>query len=338
MSSKPTDRDNQLQEDEAFIDALYQQLPAEDEQQPSEFLDKRIITAAYQAVATKPTKINKRKITWFHSLATAASLTLVVSLVVQQQSHILPSADTGADLVSNSQKDYQSSDDEMMILETATALSAAMPVIDNESTNDSYATTQYDKQMTIAQPMMVKEIAEKSIVVNGIADKSIVAKQSKINQRIVKRQSASAEALMPAPLTSTPLTSTEVALKNQPYKIENKSYQSTARIQQKNLQDLAATKRPLSVNDSTANKLSVTQYQLYTVQNAQLSADKKLTWSLINEQTDSYYITIYLPDNNTRSYRLAKTHFKLNTLSVKAQDKHTLNKQLFSEIIVKNEQ
>jgi len=317
--AKPTGHDHQqtqLQEDEAFIDALYQQLPADKDQQPSDFLDKRIIKAAYQAVATEPTKINKRKITWFHFLATAASLTLVISLVVQQQSHILPPVDTSADLVSSSQKNKQSSDDEM-IVEAVEEFSVTKPMMENTSTNDSYAATQYDQQMAITQPVMI----------NSIAPKSISARQSMTTQ-----QSALA-----SPLAPTALTSIVTVVKNQPRKLEKKSYQSTAKIQQINQQAFAMTKRSSPVNAATVQKLTLAQYRIYREQDAQLSAENKLRWSLISEQTDSYYITIYLSDNNTASYRLAKTDFRLNTLPVKTHDKQTPNKQDFSEIILKNE-
>jgi hypothetical protein len=310
MSSKLTSHDHQqtqLQEDEAFIKTLYQQFPADEDQQPSEFLDKRIIKAAYQAVAAEPTKTNKKKITWFHSLATAASLTLVISLVVQQQSHILPSVDTSTNLISNGQKDKQISDNEIMTVESVAAFSAAKPMMDNEITHDSYASTQYDKQMVIAQPMMAKK-------------------------GMIKQQSAQAKSLAPTSLTSTVIT-----LKNQSRKIEKKGVRPAAEIQKINQQEFAVAKRSPPVKVGTVQKLTIAQYQLYTVQNTQLSEEEKIMWSLINAQADSYYITIYLPDNNTVSYRLAKTQFKLNALLLNTQDKHIINKQMLSEIILTNE-
>jgi hypothetical protein len=305
MSSKPTSHDHQqtqLQEDEAFINTLYQQFPADEDQQPSEFLDKRIIKAAYQAVAAEPTKTNKKKITWFHSLATAASLTLVISLVVQQQSHILPSVDTSTNLVSNGQKDKKISDNEIVTVEAVAAFSAAKPMMNNEITHDSYASTQYDKQMVIAQPMMAKK-------------------------RMIKQQSAQAKSLAP----------TVITLKNQSRKIDNKGVRPAAEIQKINQQEFAVAKRSPPVKVGTVQKLTIAQYQLYTVQNTQLSEEEKIMWSLINAQADSYYITIYLPDNNTVSYRLAKTQFKLNALLLNTNDKHIINKQMLSEIILTSE-
>ena len=72
-------------------DTLYTQANGQTSNQPSEILDKRIIKAAHRAINIKqPVKINKNsRFTWFNRLATAASFTLVVSLVVQQQGQIL---------------------------------------------------------------------------------------------------------------------------------------------------------------------------------------------------------------------------------------------------------
>ena len=115
QNKKHKTEDQQLLEDEAFIDALYEQLDQDKRNQdsPSEILDKRIILAAHQAVNNehmieKPSanssdtmgKISDNTRTsqqraynfklWSKTIATAASLILVVSLVIQQPFHILP--------------------------------------------------------------------------------------------------------------------------------------------------------------------------------------------------------------------------------------------------------
>lgn len=98
MSNKYTDNNDkqthnailQQQNDEAFINELYNEVSEEDQSQPSELLDQRIINAAHKAIdeSNKPKKSSRLK--WYSSLATAASLTLVISLAVLQQSNILP--------------------------------------------------------------------------------------------------------------------------------------------------------------------------------------------------------------------------------------------------------
>ncbi len=95
MSNK-SDENKISAQDEAFVDSLYAELEAENEQ-PSELLDHRIISAAHKAVSTKyqqETKnnteiistVNKIRIkpVWYVSLASAASFILVVSLVITQ--------------------------------------------------------------------------------------------------------------------------------------------------------------------------------------------------------------------------------------------------------------
>ncbi len=90
-NDKETDKSTlQQQSDEAFINHLYDEVSQNQQSQPSELLDKRILSAAHKAInkSNKPDK--KSHVTWYSTLATAASLTLVVSLVVLQQANILP--------------------------------------------------------------------------------------------------------------------------------------------------------------------------------------------------------------------------------------------------------
>jgi len=99
MSTNHTDNNDketqesrfQQQSDEAFINRLYDEVSQEAQSQPSELLDKRILSAAHKAI-NKSKKTNKKShVSWYSTLATAASITLVVSLVVIQQANILPS-------------------------------------------------------------------------------------------------------------------------------------------------------------------------------------------------------------------------------------------------------
>jgi hypothetical protein len=80
----------QQQNDEAFITELYNEVSQEPQSQPSELLDQRIINAAHKAINKSNKPIRKNPINWYSTLATAASLTLVVSLVALQKDNILP--------------------------------------------------------------------------------------------------------------------------------------------------------------------------------------------------------------------------------------------------------
>ncbi len=80
----------QQQSDEDFINELYNEVSEENKSQPSDILDQRIISAAHNAVNKTNKSKDNSNLKWYSSLATAASLTLVISLVVLQQSNILP--------------------------------------------------------------------------------------------------------------------------------------------------------------------------------------------------------------------------------------------------------
>lgn len=102
MSNKYTENDEkktqtstlQQKNDEAFINELYDEVSEEKQSQPSELLDQRIISAAHKAVNVSNKAKSNRNLKWYSSLATAASLTLVISLVVSQQSNILSNEQT----------------------------------------------------------------------------------------------------------------------------------------------------------------------------------------------------------------------------------------------------
>ena len=108
--SKDTYEDNkaaplngEVMDDEEFIQSLYDDLTLESDvltNQPSDELDRRILSAAHKAVDAKPSMVNqpitkepsnvsqvvKKKSTWYLSLASAASFILVVSLFSNQMS------------------------------------------------------------------------------------------------------------------------------------------------------------------------------------------------------------------------------------------------------------
>jgi hypothetical protein len=98
MPNKRTDNNDiqthnatlQQQNDEAFINELYDEVSQESQSQPSELLDQRIIRAAHEAINKSNKSVKNKNVKWYSTLATAASLTLVISLVVLQQSNILP--------------------------------------------------------------------------------------------------------------------------------------------------------------------------------------------------------------------------------------------------------
>lgn len=103
MSNNHTDNNDkqtkksilQQQSDEAFINDLYEEVSQEPQSQPSELLDQRILSAAHKAINKSDKSKRHNHITWYSTLATAASITLVVSLVALQQGNILPNEQAG---------------------------------------------------------------------------------------------------------------------------------------------------------------------------------------------------------------------------------------------------
>lgn len=79
-------QDNQLNDDEAFIQSLYDELatqkPSKDEQ-PSKAMDEKILAAAHRSVGPS-TKLVNTKRAWYVPVASAASVILVVSLFFNQ--------------------------------------------------------------------------------------------------------------------------------------------------------------------------------------------------------------------------------------------------------------
>ncbi len=89
-----TNKHDQIAEDQAFIDSLYEQLEEDQTQGPSDALDKRILTAAHQAVSAKspaalphlhqPINKSSHKVAWFYPTSLAASVLLLLGLVSSQ--------------------------------------------------------------------------------------------------------------------------------------------------------------------------------------------------------------------------------------------------------------
>jgi len=85
--------------EQAFIDALYQDVAKEcadktpNDEQPSAELDQRILAAAHKAVIAKPQIVAVKKRAqispWFTTVAKAASVILVVTLVIDQMDYPL---------------------------------------------------------------------------------------------------------------------------------------------------------------------------------------------------------------------------------------------------------
>jgi hypothetical protein len=101
MSNNSND-DKTLRDDEAFIDALYQGHGVSLTEQPSIKLDQQVLAAAHKAVNAKPSLVLKHKKAWYFPIASAASMLLVFSLVLNQQELTQTSLNESSQNLSNS--------------------------------------------------------------------------------------------------------------------------------------------------------------------------------------------------------------------------------------------
>jgi hypothetical protein len=166
MSYKNTDNNSkqtqelmlQQQSDEAFMNELYDEVSQEDQSQPSELLDQRIISAAHKALTKSTKPKSKSHVTWYSSLATAASITLVISLVVLQQSNILPNEQAGImplEEVITEQVDFQEQDRySAMSSQMENSLAKNARLAANEKT---VRAIQFDKQTQLAKQKPAKK-------------------------------------------------------------------------------------------------------------------------------------------------------------------------------------
>ena len=281
LTIDPVD-EQQLGDDEAFIDELYQTLDQQNniEHSPSEILDKRIILAANKAVINHHNdKINKQPNTrlwntrlWTSGLATAASLTLVISLVVQQQTDIFSPLETqpATTLAQETEPLYNASRKSSaeafsmdLAITNETAADEAIPSLLNTS-----STTNKISTYTAANRERKREDSRKS---------------QRDNRRQVSRQ-------------ISPLPKSSHSKMNQP------ALNNEAIVNQS----------PTLADDSLTNKwLIKQQFKDYLAQNNSRQENEKIHWSLLSIEQNYYQIVVYLSLNITREHRLSKQDYML---------------------------
>jgi hypothetical protein len=194
MSNKHADNNDkqtqtsalQQQSDETFINELYNEVSEENQSQPSELLDQRIINAAHKAVNTPNKPKSNRNFKWYSSLATAASLTLVISLVVLQKGNILPNEQAGTPIEKG-----------------ITLQKSIKPANDNEYFADQEIETE---KINFQQSTNYSAVSSK--MANPITNNIKASSQEKIVRAIESKKQAqlgkqkSAERMMPSPSVS----------------------------------------------------------------------------------------------------------------------------------------
>jgi len=197
----------QQQSDEAFINQLYDEVSQGQQNQPSELLDQRILSAAHKVINKSKTPDKKSHITWYSSLATAASLTLVVSLVVLQQANIL----------SNEQADSMQVKD--------VEIQKPINLVNN--------TESFAEQEIVPEIVHFQERASFSSVTNSIADKAKEAPNKGVMRTMqYEKQNQLATKILAKPImASSPKTIQLLEKSEQPVKTEIMAL-STEQLQQ----------------------------------------------------------------------------------------------------------
>ncbi len=304
MSTNHTDNNDkeaqesrfQQQSDEVLINQLYDEVSQEPQSQPSELLDKRILSAAHKAINKSNKPARKSHVTWYTSLATAASLTLVVSLVVHQQSNILP----------NEQADSIQTTD-VTFKKSINAVSA------KESNNPTSVKESFADQEVMAEQIDYK--AEPSYSALSGQNASSVARDRKVavSERTLramqyKKQSKSAKQKNVAQMMAMP-------------PVLNKPIAEIAQAQEKDL---------------TIRYLSIKQFQQYILSNKTLDVKNQWLWSLHSESDMEYIINVFQDNQQSLAFRLDKDNFKVIGIHQDTSKELSLKNKLLSKAIILN--
>jgi len=173
----------QQQSDEDFINELYNEMSEENQSQPSVILDQRIISAAHKAVDKTNKSKDNSNLKWYSSLATAASLTLVISLVVLQQSNILPNKQANERLKQG-----------IVLQKTMTPISNNDSFVDQEVVAEQID-YQAPASYSAIQSQMANSIANKS----KVATKEVIVHAMQYEQKTQLTEQKSAKRMIASP-------------------------------------------------------------------------------------------------------------------------------------------
>jgi len=173
----------QQQSDEDFINELYNEMSEENQSQPSVILDQRIISAAHKAVDKTNKSKDNSNLKWYSSLATAASLTLVISLVVLQQSNILPNKQANERLKQG-----------IVLQKTMTPISNNDSFVDQEVVAE-----QIDYQAPASYSAIQSQMANSIAYKSKVATKEVIVHAMQYEQKTQLTEQKSAKRMIASP-------------------------------------------------------------------------------------------------------------------------------------------
>jgi hypothetical protein len=296
------DKNNVINDDDKFIDALYAQVEAEVEdtlkntqgddlttnpnsrlfsEQPSESLDQSILAAAHKSVESSPkainitseklTKINKSR-AWHVPFGLAASTVLVVTLLVNQgEESVLPNSDV--------------------------MFAPSSVQIENTLSNESAGMTK--KQMTPQGKSreLAKQGSRQALKSTHRSVEDLAKLSAPILVQAVNKQDDKATVEM------SPLHATKAAQYDASSDIE---VQSLAGEQMASLEEKSTVSKFEGSN--SISLLSLQQYQLYKQQKKQ--------WRFRQESEQYYVIDVFGNESEATQYKLSKKYFYINRLTI----------------------
>jgi len=286
----------QQQSDEAFINQLYDDVSQEHQSQPSELLDKRILSAAHKAINKSNNPDKKSHVTWYSTLATAASLTLVVSLVVLQQDNILPNEQ--ADRIQVTDVTFKKSINAVSAKESINPTSVKESFADQEVMAEQIDYKAEPSYSALSGQMESSVATDRKL---PVSERTLRAKQYKKQSKLVKQKNVAQMMALPP--------------------VINKPIEEIGKAQEKDL---------------TIKYLSIKQFQQYTLSNKTLHANNQWLWSLKSESDMEYVVNVFQDNQQSLPFRLVKDNFKIIGIHQDTPRILSLKNKPLSKVIILN--
>jgi len=316
--------EQQLLDDEAFINSLYEEVQLEESNQqssiqhstsqPSEMLNKRIINAAHHAVKVENTTTNTQKtsrFTWVSGLASAASLTLVISLVVRQQGEILPPAESAIPMSASQPlaaplSTIQADDEEMFTAKR----SESSVLLASEQVQNRLTALKSKAKRSNNKPLISTTSLSSKVEVNVSADEKKGSGMQGYKLEALQASSAYQENQISEKLEITSKTQKKVlkASNSNRQKAEKMSLISPA---QQSIHLATPKSAPIDFKI-----LTVELFKRYLAENTNLNDDEKYSWSFISEQKTNYQIKLQQTGKAHIYYQLDKALFSIKGLAL----------------------
>jgi len=356
--------------DQAFIDALYKDVAKEcvdnspNDEQPSAELDQRILAAAHKAVIAKPQLVENKKRAqispWFTTIAKAASIILVVTLVIDQMDYPLTyqvTEQTAPESFDNQQDDIYLAQSPMPKSEMSQTShrrkSSPATAIGNETRltalrkSDDLSSYQ-GQSASIHQPILeVDSEVAKGQQLQIIKSAELVATNESRNMiAAVNSTSTNSD----EPIIRTAMQSQEkTARLEKKMNIEHQTYLKQLdtidknNLDQQGLLEKSHAKGPMKNDNMHEHQdqkiafLTVNEYNSLL----ELSKTAKINWRLVADVSTYFHIQIYVNKDKPLDYILDKATYILINKNASSQqelsDVLKVNRRAFDDIsLIKN--